>query len=293
VHTRIEMEWPLRIPVPNAPRTAGRALALLLVGLAALGGCHKPASPLARECGLHVRSRLEGPKLRSELRNQSRPTNLLGYGAARDSLYAHIDAKGGLVSGIYTGIQIPLTPGRPRTVLYEAGMSAEHVWPQSYGARDSPQKSDLHNIFPTMEYVNQARGNSPFGEIPDDEATRWYGRDGRTGSLPLADHEDYSEAMRNIFEPREEVKGDIARAMFYFATMWEAEADLSFLEGQTGTLLEWNRQDPPDDREVKRTLGIRRVQGNCNPFVVDEGLAERAFIPTPSPDPFPSPQTVD
>ncbi|MDV7400839.1 endonuclease, partial [Arthrospira platensis SPKY1] len=83
------------------------------------------------------------------------------------------------------------------------------------------------------------------------------------------------------FEPREAVKGAIARAMFYFYTMYREEADAAdpdFFRQQVQTLCQWHRQAPPDARELARTRAIARHQdGKPNPFVLDASLAERAF----------------
>ena len=229
-------------------------------------------------CGLDLARHLHGSSLRATLRAQASPTDLLSYGAARDSLYLRVESRDGWIEGLYSGERIHLGKlGSPRSDLYDQGMSAEHVWPQSFGAGASPQRSDLHNVFPAMEYINQARGNSRFAEIPDSEVERWYGPEGRLEAAPVAGLEHYSKAVQNNFEPREAVKGDVARAVFYFATIWESEADWSFLDGQLQTLLHWHRLDPPDKAEEMRTLSIKRLQGNCNPFVAVPILAERAF----------------
>ncbi len=62
----------------------------------------------------------------------------------------------------------------PSSFLASNGINAEHTWPQSKGAADEPQRSDMHNLFPAKDNVNSSRGNNPYGEIPDAETRTWY-----------------------------------------------------------------------------------------------------------------------
>ena len=41
----------------------------------------------------------------------------------------------------------------------------EHTVPQSWFSKQSPMKSDGHHVVPTDGYVNNRRGNYPFGEV--------------------------------------------------------------------------------------------------------------------------------
>ncbi|WP_375511274.1 endonuclease [uncultured Nostoc sp.] len=90
----------------------------------------------------------------------------------------------------------------------------------------------------------------------------------------------FSESASFKFEPREKVKGDIARAIFYFYTIYRDQAervDLNYFQEQCDTLCKWNQQDPPDITEIERSHAIAKFQGNDNPFVLDVTLAERAY----------------
>lgn len=82
-------------------------------------------------------------------------------------------------------------------------------------------------------------------------------------------------------EPRDSVKGDIARMLFYMAVRYEGdngEIDLELNEkvnnnkdpymGKLSVLLKWNEQDPVDDLERKRNEVIfTKYQHNRNPFI--------------------------
>jgi uncharacterized repeat protein (TIGR02543 family) len=123
----------------------------------------------------------------------------------------------------------------------------EHIWPQSLlGVSADNAKvneaSDLYNLMPADPGENSSRGNSPYSE------------------------------MGLGYEPRDEVKGDIARALFYMYIMYD-QLDLvdytpSVYEmGYLNELLAWHVEDPVDEFELARLEVIFDYQHNRNPFV--------------------------
>ena len=226
------------------------------------------------------------PDLRlSALRTALRGTysgRTLGYDRGRDTLYAKVEAyPDGVVSGIYTGFAVTLPPNQdPSTYLANAGINAEHTWPQSMGADSEPQRSDMHMLYPSKSNVNSSRGNSPFGEVPDAQTQTWFRGNQSQTTIPTLEIDEWSERGSTYFEPRERVKGDIARALLYFATMYESAASPSFLTTERPVMLSWNELDPASAGEVLRSGLIKRYQGNVNPFVLDPTLARRAFDET-------------
>ena len=123
----------------------------------------------------------------------------------------------------------------------------EHVWPQSLlgvsadnGTVNSA--SDLYNLMPSNPGENSSRGNSPYSE------------------------------MGLGYEPRDERKGDVARALFYMMMMY-SELDLVDEApgvgemGYLSELLQWHIEDPVDDFELNRLEVIASEQNNRNPFV--------------------------
>ena len=79
------------------------------------------------------------------------------------------------------------------------------------------------------------------------------------------------------FEPREEVKGDVARAVFYFNTIYNDAADQAFFEEQLADVLIWATTDIADIKEVTRSWRISEYQENVNPFLIDQTLHQRLF----------------
>ena len=227
-----------------------------------------------------------GQPLITALQENYAPDNPLGYSDGRDILYSQIDNNGLELSGIYTGFTITLDPDEdPSVSAFQGGngLNAEHVYPQSKGAGSEPAKSDLHNIFPCKVNVNEARESCPFGDVDDTDTDSWYYLDMQTSSIPSSGIDNYSEkdAEDCVFEPREAVKGNIARAVFYFYAIYQSTADAinpEFFASQTETLYQWHLEDPPDDKEYERNSLIASEQGNLNPFIEDSSLVRRAFF---------------
>lgn len=222
-----------------------------------------------------------GGALRAAVRAAYAGTTL-GYTAGRDTLYARVSGyPGGVVEGVYTGFSVQLDPSQdPSAYLDSRGINAEHTWPQSMGAGSEPQRSDMHILYPAKSNVNGSRGNDPYGEVEDAETLTWYrGAEQQATIPPAATRDEWSERGPAFFEPREAVKGDLARAALYFATVYEAAADAGFLAEQVDALVAWDAADPASAAEVLRSGLVARYQGNVNPFVLDPTLAVRAFDP--------------
>lgn len=149
----------------------------------------------------------------------------------------------------------------------------EHVWAKSHGDFGTAQGpgTDLHHLRPTDVTVNSTRGNLDF----DNGGT------------------EQTEAPGNYYdsdswEPRDEVKGDVARMIFYMDVRYEGdkgEVDLELNNnvnngsapymGKMSVLLEWNEQDPVDAREIRRNnIIFEQYQGNRNPFIDHPEWAE-------------------
>lgn len=165
------------------------------------------------------------------------------YTTATEQMFLDIDKAEGEVECVYTGRRVQVDDEKPDGNV----MNTEHTWPQSEGASSEPARCDLHHLFPTVSAANQARGNLPFGEI--------------TGGSTWSD--GGSRASSTRFEPRDAHKGNVGRAMLYFALRYGYELDA----GQRTLYLEWSAQDPPTEADLQRDRTIARLQGSSNPFV--------------------------
>jgi hypothetical protein len=204
---------------------------------------------------------------------------VLSYNNARDVLYSEVDKINGEVKAVYTNyaVQLP-TDVDPSTHLYENGIDCEHVWPQSLYEGTAPMKSDMHHLRPCKTNVNSSRGNSPFGEVNAGQ-NHWYWLEYDFTNPPTQNIDEYSESASNLFEPREDMKGDIARTIFYFYTMYSDVADDNFFNIQKDPLYEWHQADPITSQEIIRTTKISEYQDYPNPFIIDDSLIQRCYFP--------------
>ncbi len=145
--------------------------------------------------------------------------------------------------------------------------NTEHTWAKSWGfpSESSTPYSDMHHLRITECQANSYRSNSWFGEVSNPTNTDAYG----------------NKWTSSIFEPRDSVKGDIARMLLYMDVRYDgenSEPDLVLIDGYTATsgsalhgdletLLKWHEEDPVDDRERMRNDLVFSYQKNRNPFI--------------------------
>lgn len=224
---------------------------------------------------------LSGQDLINQLRADYKPASVLSYDVARDSMFARIENVNGNVTCVYSGYTIYINPANdPSTDAYNQDMNTEHTWPQSMGADVGNANSDLHHLFPCRMQVNSSRGNDPFAEISDGMTDTWWRLNYSQSSIPTSVINEFSEKDNSgTFEPREDHKGNVARAMFYFYTMYKEQSDTNFYNTQKETLRDWNLLDTVDADELNRSQLVAHYQSNCeNPFVLDTSLVRRAYF---------------
>ena len=227
---------------------------------------------------------LSGQELIDSLSSAYKPVFTMAQAQSRDTLFGKIYNHNDSLTCVYTGFTIWLDPTQdPTQAAFMNGNSSaintEHTYPQSWGASGLAE-GDMHHLYPTRADVNAARANSPFSEIPDNETEEWYYLNQKTGNIPNSNIDLYSERKGQLFEPREDHKGNVARAMFYFYTMYKEQADMAnsvFFETQRQTLCAWHFLDPVDSQEWQRTWQIAQHQATPNPYVLDCTLPERTF----------------
>lgn len=156
-------------------------------------------------------------------------------------------------------------PPGPNSIPDNRVINIEHTWPQSRFTRkfrEDVQKSDLHHLFPTDSKLNAVRGNHAFGEVTTDLLEL---------DCPASRFGIGSRGTEEVFEPPQAHKGNVARALFYFAVRY----DLSIGADEEETLRVWNKEDPVDEDEIRRNEEIFKIQRNRNPFVDFPDLADK------------------
>ena len=161
------------------------------------------------------------------------------------------------------------------------GWNREHVWAKSHGdfGTDEGPGTDVHALRPCDITVNTARWNYDFAE----------------GGEIYVDDDGTTECRytSNSWEPRNEVKGDVARMIFYMATRYEGdngEPDLEIvdyvnsspnyepLHGKLSDLYKWHLQDTVSDWERRRNdIIYYNYQGNRNPYIDHPEFVEKIW----------------
>ena len=114
-------------------------------------------------------------------------------------------------------------------------------------------EANLHNLTPAIGETNADRSNYRFGMLP---------------STPYRHGQcDFKvEFSERVVEPRDQIKGLIARTWFYMHDYY----DLRMSNQQQRLLMAWDKQFPPSQWERERDLRISRLMGHHNPFVTGE-----------------------
>jgi len=202
----------------------------------------------------------EWPREEVTQASQSSGLKTRDYKTARTLFWKKIYSRHAV--SLYCGEKIPSPHGK--------GYNVEHIFPMSWvtkalhcGTRKQCRKTsvmfnkieaDMHNLYPTRSDTNADRSSFRFGEIAG-EARRY----GSQCDFEVDQH-------KRIAEPRPEVRGEVARAMFYMARQYQSEG-LKIFPRQAKLLTGWHNADPPDDAERQRNFLINKLQGNANPFI--------------------------
>lgn len=138
---------------------------------------------------------------------------------------------------------------------------------------------DLFNLSLSTNEVINRRNTYPIYDVASPQVS---GDSWAFGTTPY-----YGDSGFICFEPTDEYKGVIARAIFYMvtvypATLWTEWGETMFLNNQYPTLsdyslecyLQWHRLYPVSDYERDINRHIESVQGNRNPFIDHPELAE-------------------
>ncbi len=178
------------------------------------------------------------------------------------------------------------------------GWNREHVWSSSHGLGDKNDGrwgyTDAHHLRPSKPNVNSTRSNYDFGECGDngkDQADK-----GAVGNC--------LDTTKGVWEPRDGVKGDVARMMFYMDTRYQGKEDggtpnLELIDrvttsddesrkfGTLCTLYKWHSADPVDSIEQNRNNEVYKYQGNRNPFIDRPELVRDVYGAQCNDDPNP------
>ncbi|WSJ87856.1 endonuclease [Streptomyces sp. NBC_01304] len=257
--------------MPAVPRTPHirRLKSLALAAAAVLVGVTLPAaasSPAAAADDTYYQDAIgkTGPALKGALHTIISDQTKISYDAVWNALKV-TDQDPANSNNV-----ILLYGGTSRAKSLNGGNSGnwnrEHVWAKSHGdfGTSTGPGTDLHHLRPEDVTVNSIRGNKDFDN---------------GGSAVSGAPGSYTDS--DSFEPRDAVKGDVARMILYMSVRYEGDDAFADLEpndsvgndsdpymGRLSVLKAWSAEDPPDAFEKNRNDVIySSYQHNRNPFI--------------------------
>lgn len=141
------------------------------------------------------------------------------------------------------------------------GWNREHVWPQSLGGfKTSGAGADLHHVRPADAKINSTRNNCKYGNV-----------NGGTQASGVIATNSGGERLDEVFEPLDNVKGDVARICLYVYVRYGSEiskcSKITNVFESVDVLLDWCELDPVDTWELSRNDVVESLQGNRNVFI--------------------------
>ncbi len=219
---------------------------------------------------------LTGVALKQALHNIIDNQNPLSYSGLWNAFPTTDATAAGKVWDIYSDV-----PGGTPAYLYnfngdQCGQynaegdcyNREHSFPQSWFNGNSPMYTDLFHIYPTDGYVNNIRGNLPYGDVGSAD---WTSTNGSKKGLCVD-----PGFNGTVFEPIDAYKGDIARTYFYMMTRYYGQMsgwNSPVVQGgdlipwNAAVMVQWNDLDPLSAKETARNNAVYGEQGNRNPFI--------------------------
>lgn len=167
----------------------------------------------------------------------------------------------------------------------------EHTMPQNVFSSAYPMYSDAHFVIPSDNRVNGWRDNYPFGQVVTTTAVAATNATvSNADNIPVYmtnqsrlgqnTNTDYTAGYSGVvYEPLDEFKGDIARAMLYFATRYEDQipswsyvmfngtSNQVFTNTFLNIMIKWHLLDAVSPYEIAKNNAVYIFQGNRNPYI--------------------------
>ena len=225
----------------------------------------------------------KGSELKTALFNIIKNPGVVSYSGLGEKYKLTDKRADGYLRDWYSNITNYTWTGSNGNSSEGAGWNKEHTVPQSWFNENSPMKSDIVHVVPTDCWVNNMRSSYPLAEVATIKkySANYY------SILGTCKTEGYNGT---VFEPNDEIKGDIARIYFYMATCYQDKVS-NWTKGESqkvfgnspypglrdwvlAMMMRWSKQDPIDEVETARNNAVQEVQGNRNPFVDYPGLED-------------------
>lgn len=190
--------------------------------------------------------------------------------------WSWVGKSGGRVDAQSCGYEVRKQPNRAERTEWEHIVPAwtfghqRQCWQQ--GGRKNcvasdpvfrAMEADLYNLYPSVGEVNGDRANYNYGMVTSSEPQ--YGA--------CQTRIDFSS---RTVEPRDEVKGLVARTTFYMYDRYR----LTMSRQQQQLLMAWNKQYPITEWERERNARIAKIVGHSNEFVTGERAWALGYKPS-------------
>ncbi|WP_296315490.1 endonuclease [Winogradskyella sp. UBA3174] len=173
--------------------------------------------------------------------------------------------------------------GRPKLDLQTGSNNTnkwnrEHTFPRSRGGYNDIEEDDIADgidVFWTTKADSLRHGNSDAHALRAADASENSSR----GNKHYGDYVGPLDDMGNL-DNLGSFRGDVARSVLYMEIRYNGLAVVNGFPNITGqlgdlaTLLDWHRNDPPDDFEMNRNNVVYNWQFNRNPFIDQPDLVE-------------------
>lgn len=177
-----------------------------------------------------------------------------------------VGESGGLVDTASCGYEVRAQQSRAKRIEWEHVVPAwvmghqRQCW-QNGGRKNcrltdpvfQVMEADPHNLVVSIGEANADRSNFEYGVLAD-------------RPTPYGQCDLEVDFKQRIVEPRDAVKGRIARIYFYIHDRY----DLHMSRQQQQLMMAWHRQHPVTSWERERDARISKVVGHHNPFVTGE-----------------------
>jgi len=141
--------------------------------------------------------------------------------------------------------------GHPKCVNKKGKMFKGRKCARKVNREFKLMEADMYNLFPAIGELNGRRSNYSMAIIEGEK--REFGKC------------DVEIKSRKV-EPREEIRGEIARTYMYMDSVYPGRGIIS---KKNWKLFEsWHRSDPVDEWECERARRIERIQGSRNEMVL-------------------------
>ncbi|OCG58593.1 endonuclease [Gilliamella sp. Nev3-1] len=114
-------------------------------------------------------------------------------------------------------------------------------------------EGDMHNLQPAIGEINGDRSNYRYSQ-----STNQFNQYGQCQSAV-----DFKYRQ---FQPRDEIRGIIARTHFYMSDKY----NINLSDSERKLMTAWNKMYPSEQWECKRNQQIKQIQGNDNKFITKQ-----------------------